>query len=209
MSGHQSAVGGLNGEGEAFSDADGEPVSGGWRLPLVCEILPRPPAKIRRRSTDATFPVASEHYSASRYLLEIGATGEMILDSDLAACPGDLILLDADQRIWWCRPEVLHGRLCGVRLERASGDDFMLIRIRHQLLPGDGGYRLWGRRPAPEPPAQSRRRELLNIRHKAARRSEHKSGSAAVSPSGDPRQAETQLQLGDVVALAILLIRML
>jgi hypothetical protein len=104
-------------------------------------------------------------------------------------------------RGWFRSQFFCSGRLCAVRV--GGNDSASLVRVRHQSLPG--GYRLWGiELKGTTTVSQRKSREPLNVGKKKSTGVEA-TESAAKNVAGH----EVQLEIGDMIAIAVMLIRIL
>jgi transcriptional regulator with XRE-family HTH domain len=200
----------LSGEGEEAQRDDPGAVADNQRLPLVREVLPGPPLKCRELQTGATFPVFADYYSPSRYWLELETKNPLVQGDESGMRSGDLILLDADPRIWRRRPQILNDRICGVQFEHASSSRLKLCRVRCEQGESGPEHRIWVRTMGTETTESgaqkktSAERAPINFRR----------GSEKKAMPGDQLQrgrlaGAAELEIEDVVALAIMMIRRL
>ncbi len=202
----------MSGEGEALL-AVGDPAAPkSWRLPLVHRVLPGLPLKYPEFLPGPTFAVTEEEFGASRYWLELGSEQDLVGDPELDAHPGDLVLLDADRRIWATKPQRLHNRTCGLRFHRGGEPLFALGRVfcKTPKQAGDAEHSRQSPRVAKIAVKASPVKKSIELWAKEPRSMAsgptQKSTKAA---SINPGEGMTQLQLADVVAVAIMLIRRL
>jgi hypothetical protein len=94
-------------------------------------------ARVRARLSEAR-RLAEDHYSTARYWREIGAANSMVDSAESDTHPGDLVLLDADPRIWNRKPQSLNGRQCAIPLDQTGVPHFRLCRVYYEPLAGNG-----------------------------------------------------------------------
>jgi hypothetical protein len=86
-------------------------------LPVAMGVLPGPPAEYSHLLTGQRHPVAEALDRSSRYWLDLPSTSQLLRDITLRLLAGDLLLMETDLA-WISRPDLIEGRLCGVRLPR-------------------------------------------------------------------------------------------
>lgn len=86
-------------------------------LPVALGVLPGPLDEHAQLLTGQRHPVAEALDRPSRYWLELPSTSPLLRDNSLWLLAGDLLLMETDPA-WVNRPDLIEGRLCGVRLPR-------------------------------------------------------------------------------------------
>ena len=170
----------------------------GQFLPVAASILPGAPADHPLALSGEHHPVAGFHSRPSRYWLKVSQ--EIPEKARVAGRlePGDLVLMEADRKCWRDDPRVLVGKLCGLRQLRDGSPIYILAAI---IAPSDTGeltYDDFGPREDSQDKwrPRPRRREVDTGPPEA-------SVKAAAKPGG---QRKT-LNIEDVVALPIILVR--
>ncbi len=109
-------------------------------LPIAFALLPGPPSKHPELFTGLRHPVAADLRKESRYWLGIPAHSQLTTVNEWKLLNGDLLLMETSGDAT-CRPELVLGKFCGVRLEPPTGVVFVLGMLS---LDAEGVYLLTG-----------------------------------------------------------------
>jgi hypothetical protein len=102
-------------------------------LPIARGILPGEPAAYPELLTGERHPVAEAFERPSRYWVRLLPEAPVLQIREQALLAGDLILFEADRRIWEGRLNEYAGQLCGVRLAKDGNVSFELALLKHGL----------------------------------------------------------------------------
>lgn len=173
----------------------GEPM-----LPVARCVLPGPPQGESALMTGSLFPVAASFHRASRYWLEVQLHDPVALAPERKVAAGDLLLMESDAGVWGWNPQVLAGRLCAIR-ERGDAPSFALDRL------GWDAAERWLVRETPTPKG-GLPEALRGYGVRAGRAIELESPAAPEGPGEPaPSLAVEYVDLGDVIAFVVLLVR--
>jgi hypothetical protein len=126
----------LSGLNPRWVDAgEGEPLLPATRgtLPIARGILPGEPAAYPELLTGERHPVAEAFERPSRYWVRLLPEAPVLQIRTLALLPGDLLLFEADRRVWEGRLNEYAGQLCGVQLVRHGNVSFELAMLKDGL----------------------------------------------------------------------------
>jgi hypothetical protein len=114
---------------------EGEPLLPPTRgtLAIARGILPGEPAAYPELLTGERHPVAEAFERPPRYWVRLLPEAPVLQMRTLALLPGDLLLFEADQRVWEGRLNEYAGQLCGVQLIRNGNVSFELALLKHGL----------------------------------------------------------------------------
>jgi len=190
------------GLGEPLADPARGELTAEPMLPVARCVLAGPPQGEAALLTGARFPVAASFHRPSRYWLEAQPFDPFVLDPDGRIAAGDLLLMETDAGVWGRNPQVLAGRLCAIR-EGGDAPSFALDR-----LGWDPARRCLVRET---PPKGGLPEALRGYGERAGRAIDLDGPEPPGGPEGpgepDPGRTMEPIDLGDVIAFAVLLVR--
>jgi hypothetical protein len=189
------------GVGEPLAASAPTAPAGGRMLPVATAILPGVPSDHPHLLTGLFFPVADIYRGDMRYWLQVPADSSITSGEQWKVKQGDLLLLEADSRMWRDNAQLLDRRLCGIRLKDGPGSGCRLAEIRRNPDDGRLDYMVFaavGTETAPIEAAGSSRilkRERTSI------------ADTDGPPSPEERKDRSGLPIDAVVAVCLLLVR--
>ncbi len=202
-------------------------------LPVAAGVLPGLPEQHAHLLTGARHPVAEALDRPSRYWLELPSGSPLLGDESLRLLAGDLLLIEADPA-WTGRPDLVDGRLGGIRLARGQqGTEYPLGKF-YRSPQGlifealDTALRLFTfpappsahspemvplsapEAPEPEEPPRARRRRTVRMLEHEERKAEARNQGGQNQPMvrAEPEeQPAAALTLQDIVAVCVYLAR--
>jgi transcriptional regulator with XRE-family HTH domain len=122
----------FTGKGEPLQATDQSGVAMGiaLSLPVATTILPGPPDQHPLLLEGTQYPVAQFFYRLSRYFLKVTEGSSITRAEGWGVMPGDLLLMESDNRLWRDDESILNGTLCVVSRRDKDGVRYVITTIR-------------------------------------------------------------------------------